>query len=302
MNVCVPGKYDSVNKTCFSIEQLTEMVKAYNRFITKTKFSPDKTMEIGGADLIKIKPDKKYLLEQLRDRFENVCHGDEVCITKQSFMNELVKEMYEDIMEETFRAPGPEKAEEWLSTMDINKIMEPYEKIYRNFKFLGAVPLDCSEYRFCSLHGIDFNEYLQNGIRYLGIVFNHDKFGQPGSHWVSLFVDIEAGEIYYCDSTGNKPLADTNKFINQFKEYYKKIKNKQAIYKQNNNQYQKDASECGIYSCNFIIRKLAGETFEEIVDNPLNFKQINSCRNVYFRNKPSKYDPHPKCDPTNQAA
>ncbi len=36
---------------------------------------------------------------------------------------------------------------------------------------------------------------------------------------------------------------------------------------------------------------------EDIINNPLTFEQINSCRNVYFSNNPSKFKPHVLCDP-----
>ena len=65
----------------------------------------------------------------------------------------------------------------------------------------------------------------------------------------------------------------------------------------NKNKYQRDKSECGVYSCNFIIRSLAGESFEEATNKFLDFKNINSCRNAYFSNRPSKYEPHELCDP-----
>ncbi len=51
-------------------------------------------------------------------------------------MNEIVGEMRESILNDTFRAEGPASATEWLSTIDINNIMSQYEKVYPHFKFL----------------------------------------------------------------------------------------------------------------------------------------------------------------------
>lgn len=288
MNICAPGKYDSKNNTCFSIEQLTEMAEAYNRYIAKsaTKVAP-----------IKIKADKKYLLNELLNRFDTVCQKKEVCLTKQAFMNEIVGEMRNTIENKTFRPVGPENPTQWLSTTDINKILQQYEDIYPDFKFLGAVPLNCEELSFCSLYQLDFEDYLKKGFSRLAIVFNLDKYGSPGSHWVALYINSSTGEIYYCDSAGNPPRENTTKIINSFKNYYLKKTGKEAIYKYNKNRYQKDKSECSIYSCNFIIRSLAGEKFDDIVNSSLDFEEINSCRNVYLQNKSSKFHPHDKCDP-----
>ena len=298
INRCAPGKYDSANNTCFGQEQLIEMASAYNRYLVKAKLNPNR-VNLPNADLINLnnKLNKPYLLMELKKRFDHICKGDELCLTQQSFMNEIVREMRDDIVNNTFRPDGPVEAKDWLSTQHINNIMKQYEPIYPDFKFLGAVPLDCDIHAFCPLHRIDMDKYLSNRISKLGIVFNMDKFGDPGSHWVSMYIDIANGEIYYCDSNGKKPIDNMNTVISQFLDYYKKKTGKNAIYKYNNKSYQKDKSECGVYSCNFIIRKLAGESFDDIVDNPLSFQEINSCRNVYFRNKPSEFKPHSNCDP-----
>ena len=296
-NICAPNKYDSKNQTCFSTMQLMEMAKAYNRYVTKYNLSPEQKHEIGGTGLIKIKDNKRYLLDELLNRFDTICSGNEVCLTEQAFMNEVVKEIRSEVNDHTFRAEGPKNSNEWLSTVDINNILKQYEILYSDFEFLGAVPLNCDELSFCSLYKLDFDNYLKKGINKVAIVFNHDKYGESGSHWVTLYIDIAAGEIYYCDSTGKEPIGNINQIIKNFLEYYKKKTGSDAIYKHNTKPYQKDSSECGIYSCNFVIRKLAGETFEQIINSSLNFQQINSCRNAYFRNKTSKHNPHDKCDP-----
>ncbi|BCS83220.1 putative thiol protease [Cotonvirus japonicus] len=297
MNNCAPGGYDNKNKTCFSLQQLIEMAKAYNRYVSKTKLNPQKNYNFGKAGLIDIKSDKKYLLSQFKDRFDKVCRGNEICLTQQAFMNEIVGDMYQEISTETFRVEGPDKSQEWLSSKDIDGIMKQYEKIYPNFKFLGAVPSNCDEVSICSLYNLNFDKFFNEGINYLGIIFNHDKFGQPGSHWVSMFIDINNGKLYYCDSSGSLPIGNINKIIKLFSNYYKKKTNEDIIYKHNKKSYQKDGSECGVYSCNFIIRMLSGETFENIINNPLTFQEINSCRNVYFRNETSKFSKNKLCDP-----
>jgi len=296
-NICAPNKYDPENNTCFAIDQLVEIAKAYNRHVTKTKLDPVSKQKYDGANLIKIKSDKTYLLSELKKRFDNICHGDEYCMTQQSFMNEIVGEIRDDITNNTFRTKGPDNSKEWLSTVDIDNIMSQYENIYPNFKFFGAVPLNCDELPFCSLYKLDFGNYIKNKFVDLAIIFNLDKYGQPGSHWVALFIELRNGKIYYCDSTGKRPMENIQQIIDQFIEFHKNKTGKSAVYKYNDKSYQQDSSECGIYACNFIIRKLAGEKFEDIINHALNFEEINSCRNIYFRNNTSKFKSHAKCDP-----
>lgn len=301
MDICAPKAYDGVNKSCFSTNQLVELAKAYNRYLSKTKLNPSTNYHFGDADLIKIKPNKKYLMSEFQNRFGKVCGGSEICLTHQAFMNELVAEMKEDITENTFRPEGPNDPTEWLNTKHINQIMKLYEKIYPNFKFIGAVPADCDQVIVCPLHNINYDKLFANGINNIGTVFNLDKYGQSGSHWVAMFIDVNNGKLYYCDSNGKLPNEYIDHYVKKFSDYYHKKTGSNISFRYNKNSYQKDASECGIYSCNFIIRMLSGETFDEIINKPLNFQEINSCRNVYFRNKPSKFRVHELCDPSSSS-
>ena len=49
-------------------------------------------------------------------------------------------------------------------------------------------------------------------------------------------------------------------------------------------RHQFSNSECGVYSMNFIIRLLHGETFDTIVENVTKDEAMNACRGAYFRN------------------
>ena len=62
----------------------------------------------------------------------------------------------------TFRPQGPKKKLDWLSTTNINDVIEQYEKNYKDFLFLGAVPYDFQELRELSMGQLNFNE-LVNG-------------------------------------------------------------------------------------------------------------------------------------------
>ena len=295
---CAPGKYDKKHNTCFDIDQLMLMAQAYNRFLTKNHFNPSNVKKVDSG-LIEIKRDKYFLLLQFKKIFDNVCKESQECWSNQEFMNQIVDEMKNDIINNTFRPIGPTNPNEWLSTSDINNIMYQYQNIYSDFIFLGAVPLNCDDFEFCALHRLKFADYEKKRIKQLAIIFNLDRYGEPGSHWVALYMNLSNGEICFCDSNGKQPVDNINNIINNFKKYFKNKTGKNATCHVNIKSYQKDGSECGVYSCNFIIRKLAGESFDSIIKNSLSFKQINSCRNIYFRNGTSIHDPTLGCDPAN---
>jgi hypothetical protein len=279
---CAPGiAYDETNRTCFSIDDLISIVKAYNIY-AKSNNKQEITMS----------NDKRYLLVELSKRFNDVCNGDQACLTKQSFMNELV-----DIKHNIFRPDGPVKPTEWLRTDQIDNVMNQYTQEHKNFYFLGAVELDCDKYKDCALYNLNFDEYLNNGKNKLGIVYNLDKRGQSGSHWVSMLIDIEKGHVYFSDSTGHAPIENINDIVSKFETYYKNKFNKEISKFINTKKYQTDGSECGVYSMYFIDKLLSGKSFDEIINDPPNFKEINTCRARFFYNKSgiTNASPHAKC-------
>ena len=126
----------------------------------------------------------------------------------------LKKDFVDPKYEENFKPKYPEEwlnnKNAWLSTYDINNVLKQYEK-NSNYKYIGAIPIDfdkklaigmCVVNEMCNLNLK--NLYL-SGIRYIGAVFNLDAHDQPGSHWVSLFINLTNGGIYYFDSYGSVP-------------------------------------------------------------------------------------------------
>mgnify|MGYP006897233767 CR=1 FL=1 len=62
-----------------------------------------------------------------------------------------------EIKDNTFRPKGPQGKFEWLSTVDINKVMEQYHHSHPDFKFLGAVPIDFDDLPVLGIKKIDFS-------------------------------------------------------------------------------------------------------------------------------------------------
>jgi hypothetical protein len=67
------------------------------------------------------------------------------------------------------------------------------------------------------------------------------------------------------------------------KELQDKLKDFDIRYNQVRHQF--DNSECGVYSINFILRLVNGESFDSITNNITLDEEINKCRQVYFVNK-----------------
>jgi len=291
---CAPSKTFK-DGSCLSLKSLKEIGENYNK---------------KNQDKIKISDNKNDLVEQLEKKLAKTC-DNQTCWLRldvvQGIENEKIKE---EIEENTFRPEGPKKKYEWLSTTDINSVIAQYQEKYKNFLFLGAVPADFEDLPVLGISNLNFEELEKEGKTKIGLVINLDDHTQGGSHWVGLFTDLQKNQIYYFDSFAKKPSNKTRKFINRILKYLYKKKYDKSIkinkllnvlkgkdqdsklateltnfdIRYNTVQHQLNNSECGVYSTNFIIRSVDGESFDDITKNINRDDKMNKCRGVYFRN------------------
>jgi hypothetical protein len=164
-----------------------------------------------------------------------------------------------------------ENPTEWLSNFDILEVLLQYEEAHPNFKFIGPSPIDwnykpakksgkCVTQEMCDF---DLGALKKQGKTKIGIVFNLDKHNESGSHWVSLFIDLENPFILFFDSAGDIIPDEILQFINE------KVVPQGKAYgipflpfkiDRNPKEHQYENTECGMYSLYFLIAMLTGET------------------------------------------
>jgi hypothetical protein len=265
------------NGSCIPLELLIEIAKAYNKY-----YDSDKSKHVKlDSKLDTLYPDdyKKYLLLEFKNRFE----GDQKDWINSKYL-ELMSEEHKDHLEnKVFRPDGPQGRFDWLSTIDINQVLYQYEEKYSDFKFLGAVPMDFKELDYLPFQKLNFRDLESEGCKRFGVIFNTDKSTGRGKHWISLFCDLEKGQIYFSDSMGTRQPKEVNDFMKIIEKYLIEIKKiSEPDIRYNKTQHQKGNSECGVYSINFILRLLKGKTFDHLTKKRLTDNQVNKCRIKYF--------------------
>lgn len=254
--------------SCYSREQLVKIAKAYNE-----KYSSK----------INIKNNKHQLWHDIESKMIQQCD------TEWCWMSHLGLQELDDV----FRPERPVGKYQWLSTSDIRKVLKQQEKIYPEFIMLGPVPID-----FCNLTNnevckINLSSCKRNGKTKIGIVFNTDPSTEGGQHWISMFIDISdpdprKHEIGYFDSYGLAPLAPEVKALIK----HLKSQNPDIILKLNCNdsmctqsvRHQRNNSECGMYCINYIVARLSGKQWEDIViGDRWSDEAMAESRKVYFR-------------------
>ncbi len=274
---CAPGvSFDA--GSCIKLNILIEMAKAYNNGAGDSKIKLHQNLEV-----LNPRKYKKYLVSEFNKRLGDKCETQK-CWSEQSFIESMKKVARDELEKYTFRPDGPNGRFEWLNTININEVMEQYEKKNPDFKFIGAVPIDFDDFERFGIKNLNYNELLKGGKSKLGFVFNLDEHDQPGSHWVALYSNIQNGEIYFFDSYGTKPEKRIRALMRRLANFCKMGGGKKIKVDYNKTRHQYENSECGVYSINFIARMLRGDSFNEVCGSKIPDKKINKCRNVYFNN------------------
>lgn len=277
---CAPGiSFDA--GSCIKLNILIEMAKAYNKENGSNPIKLHQNLEI-----LNPRKYKKYLVGEFNIKLEKKCNSQK-CWLEQSFITNMKSTAREELEKYTIRPDGPNGRFEWLNTININEVMEQYEKKNSNFKFIGAVPIDFDDFERFGIRNLDYGKLLNSGKSKLGFVFNLDEHDQPGSHWVALYSDLTKGEIYFFDSYGAKPERRIRTLMRRLANFCKVglgIGGGKLKVDYNKTRHQYENSECGVYSINFITRMLRGDSFGDICGSKIPDQKINKCRNVYFNN------------------
>lgn len=281
---CAPNVSFS-SGSCISLEMLVKMAFAYNKHNPNNPIKLNDTVQIMSPTKY-----KKYLVKQFKNRLSSC--DDQKCWTEQDFMKYMDIKLKKDLSKNIFRPTGPvndnEEKNVWLNTTNIDEVMQQYENLYPDFFYLGTVPIDFEKLDYYKFKGIDFGKYIKNDKKKMGAVFNLDESSMSGSHWVGLFINFNSGEICFSDSYGTNPEKRIIDFMKKVAKYMKDELHIKPLIKINRKRHQFKGSACGVYSLNFILRLLKGDTFEEITAKRIPDDEVDKCRSVYFRKKDKK--------------
>ena len=240
-----------IKHSCFTKESLVLLKSAYNKH-----HANDTSKQIHSTD-------QREIWDQLNVRLPN-------CEKETCWLNQLNDTNIQKQMEQLLFAPmQPEEWRKdpntWLSNYDILNVLDQYEIAYPSFLFIGPTPIDFDEIKnnkciWEELCDFSLQKQYNKNIRKIGVIFNLDKHDESGSHWVSLFIDLDERFIFYFDSTGMGTPDEIKKLINRIKQQGKKmttpIRFKMVT---SNKEHQLENTECGMYSLFFLITMLTRE-------------------------------------------
>ena len=184
---------------------------------------------------------------------------------------------------------------EWLSNYDILNVLKQYENTFKDFKFIGPTPIDFASMEngdciWPELCNIQLNHFISKKINKIGIIFNLDKHDESGSHWVSMFINIKEGIVFYFDSAANETPPEINNLIQIILKQATTISIPMKYLTNYPKQHQQSNTECGMYSLYFIITMIdKTKSMEKKIDifqkQTVTDKRMKSFRKKYFNSK-----------------
>ena len=232
----------------------------------------------------------KEIHSKLTEYLSDVCNK-ESCWIKQKYD---FGDVGDDIVD-SFAPESPKEwkknPNEWLSSVDIMKVMKQYEKAYKCFEFLGPTPIDFDTkkmYGTCvweELCNFSLKDQLKSGKTKIGIIFNTDPHNKPGQHWISMFINIKKKQIFFFDSVGTRAPKEVTNLVDRIMEQGKQMNPKILFTFDENHpvEHQYGNSQCGIYSIFFIVHMLEDKITEHYLKTHiLKDEYIAKFRKIYF--------------------
>ncbi len=279
--VCSPKpKGAKKSFTCYTDDGLKKLKDAWNK------------RAVGARDTEKITATQsKDIHRDLAANLRNKCATNEAC-----WLDALSPTGGAEIAKASFAPESPaswdKNPNEWLSSDEIEDVMEQFEAAYPCFEFIGPSPIDfdarsgtgCVWKELCKFSMAD---KIRQGKFKIGMIFNTDKHTGPGQHWISMFVNARKSPptIFYFDSTGDDMPAQIRTLVDRIVAQGATMRPPLRFVVDSNEgvEHQYGNTECGVYSLFFIVHMLEDKiTANYLKTHILKDKYMEKFRRVYF--------------------
>ena len=245
--------------SCYTQEHLNTLKQLWN------SRHPDKR-------IVAKKPE--VIHKKISGYLSNVC-DDELCWIENHFTEpEVQKSIKQQAFAPIAQSTWKYEPNTWLDSNDINAVMNQYEQANDKFCFIGPSPIDFDskpDNRTCvwdDLCNLDIATKYDKGYRKIGMIFNLDPHYKGGSHWVSMFVDLDKNFIFFLDTNGIEIPSEINTLKNRIKKQCKeKLHKKMKFIDNAPTVHQYKNTECGVYSLYAIIKLLKEELTPRRIKN-----------------------------------
>ena len=231
----------------------------------------------------------KDIWNKLREYMSNVCNSER-CWLRQQFMH---NKLDVELSSYTFAPKAPEtwkkKPHEWLTSLDIDRVMKQWERKHKDFEFIGPSPIDfdtrlvnkqCVWTELCKF---EMQKYLSRNKTKIGIIFNTDPHYKDGSHWIALYIDLNKEIIVFFDSNGDRIPKQVKVLVERITKQGDALDKNFTFMENYPKEHQKGNTECGIYTIYFLTQLLEGKKSPKYFQtHRITDKEMFKLRRKYF--------------------
>ena len=280
---CAPDRIDHYKKTgsCLKTNEARQLINVHN------KKSPSRQLPTN--------IDFKNMLIELKRNLPDTCKQEHCLLKKPEFAKHV---------KSSFRPAKPseweQNAREWLNTDDIIAVLKQYESSHTHFEFVGVFPINfaekhgdaCISRRICDVP-MFMERIVYSGKTQFGIVFNLDRHDQSGSHWVTMYCNLDPAMrfygVYYYDAVAVPPKKEFRDLMNEIQKYvhtHIRPQSERHFCKQyNKHRRQYKNTECGVFCMVFIINCIqygSHTHFRKVCMNMKDDDHIHQHRHVLY--------------------
>jgi hypothetical protein len=273
---CSPKPKDELNEfTCYTNDSLINLRDHWNARHPDVKIDSNSPKEIH---------------RQLSEHLKDMCNNEACWLKQKGAFGHLESELADSFAPES-PPEWKKNPNEWLSSVDIMKVMKQYEKANKHFDFMGPTPINFDSrklYGECvweELCKFDLQKLISKGKTMIGIIFNTDPDNKPGQHWISMFVNIKKKTIFFFDSTGDPAPNEVMELVERIKKQGLALKRPIKFNFDSNKgiEHQYGNTECGMYSIYFIVHMLENKMTEHYIKTHiLKDEYMEKFRKIYF--------------------
>lgn len=302
---CAPSNKKTLPNSCYTNEQIINIAKSFNLYNKSNLINIEQSP-------IHIYNDLKIKLNNIRedlwlDNTENTKFLSDTEL-KNIFIPKMPNEWCSNITKWRNQTNNSKINAPWLSNFDIEDVINQYHNKYPHFIFLGTHPIDFQNTNLfgciSNLCSFNIDNIISKNKYCFGIVLNTDKHNQSGSHWISIYCNLNTCKIYFFNSANNNDSKIPQQVIDFVKNIHQQVLN---LYKKNldfkfNNKisHQSSNSECGMYSIYLILSLLDADHnnigSDSVFDNYFNNPLFTIEDSVMLQKRFSYFRPNQKCN------
>ncbi len=201
---------------------------------------------------------------------------NEKCVLESSIVKTRdTKQIIDDNIDSNIKPSGPRNNTSWLSNDNIESAFDMYKESHPEFVYYPCSLMDFDT-ETPEMERTTILDQLRNGYRVIACILN-TATKPPGEHWVTFLVDCRNRNRYtieYFNSTGHKPPKPVVKLMQKTEEYLNewiKERGYQTVVEQfvNTKSHQNSNTECGMYSCYYVLARLEDISIEKFKENPI---------------------------------